>query len=322
MFRTLRSVSKVVVPNRSMGSIIFENFGAPATVLKANTASSGSAPKKGEVRVTVKSSDVTVDDLNAITGYAILSNKAGVAGSFAVGTVSSVGDGVKSHAANDNVVVVGNGVWADNVSVPASNAFKIPVLSTDESAGFSSVVSAVSILNKFPGSKAGDVVLVVNGAKGLGPAISQVGSSLGLKVVSFSEAEANDAGFIDKIKASGPVKYAVTGRSGKYIRNIFKVLQNSGTVVVYNGANESLSESEAVDVPMSAAIFNDLRIVGFNLKVEASQNPAAFGKSVAAAAELIANKKVSLKTKSYAWTEFVAATNDTKTTGLATSLKF
>jgi NADPH:quinone reductase-like Zn-dependent oxidoreductase len=254
-------------------------------------------------------------------GVSMHAESAGTAGSSAVGTVSAVGPNVSNIKVDDKVFVVGKGAWADAVVVDKASVFKIPSLSLEESANLGSLASAWTMLNTHANLGSGDLVLVCNGDSGLNAALTKVGNALGFKVKTVTENEINDAKFADSVKSSGTVKLAIFGKSGKYIRHVFKVMANGGTAVVYNGSLERTFDMEGVEVPMGAAIFNNISVAGFDLQTSA-KDTTAFQKAITETSNLISSKKISLDSKSFPWSDFQVAVDATKTAGVPSVLKF
>jgi NADPH:quinone reductase-like Zn-dependent oxidoreductase len=206
--------------------------------------------------------------------------------------------------------------------VKGTNAFKIPALSLEESVNLGSLTSAYIILNNYSKLNSGDVVLVCNGDSGLSSAISQVANAIGVKVKAVTESEINDSKFAETAKAAGSVKLAVIGKSGKYLRQIFKVLPSGGKAVVYQGSLERNADTEGLDIPMGAAIFSNISVESFNLRTAAVSDPSGFQTAVTETAKLISNKKIALSSKSFASGDFSGAIDAAKAAGVPSVLKF
>jgi trans-2-enoyl-CoA reductase len=247
----------------------------------------------------------------------------GIAGSTGVGSISSVGDGVSNLSYLDKVLVISSGVWADNVTVPATSVLKIPSkLSPEESANLPAYLSAYALLNNFADLKAGDIIIQSGGETAVGLAISQLGSSMGLKIVSATIAELEHAEFAKKVAAmEGKVKLTISNNSKKSVsKALLRVLSPGAALVLYNG-DVSPVESDGVDVPVGSVIFKANAIYGFDFNVWAQTSAEEVQKAMTAVAAQLDLKKITLKSKVYPQSEYLKAMAEVESTGAPVVIK-
>lgn len=213
-------------------------------------------------------------------------------------------------------------MWTDETVVSAANVTKIPKLSAEEAAVLPTFAAAWAILNNFATLKAGDVVVQTSANGAIGAAIAQVGKALGLKVVSISDADLTAADLASKLKEAGSIKLAVSGRSGRHISTLQRVVAKGGVTVSYNGVFESLQTIGSVQLPISNLIFSDTSVHGFDLNAWAATSPEAFRASVASVLGLVGDKKVTLKPAHvFSQAEYAKALEEVSKSGVSVALK-
>jgi len=276
---------------RGMSTIYYDKVGAPNEVLKLSTGDSSSCPALGEVKVNVKASQVTSEDLRMINGVSLISKKSsGIAGTTGVGVVTEVGVGCFNLNKNDSVFIIGgdSGVWSDSVCVPENNVVKIPS-SSDEFASISSFLSAWALLSI---AKSGDVVVQTSG--GSSPEISAVGKALNINVVTVNPADFSDE---KKLSVYGKVNLLITPSSQKPIPGVIKSLAQGGKIVIYNDHTAPIplsASASAVSIPVAQSIFSDVSIGGFDLTAWAANkdNKAKVELGVATVFNLLKGKLI------------------------------
>ena len=236
--------------------------------------------------------------------------------------MTGVSAGDSDFAVNDQVLIVGSGVWTDETVVSKATVTKIPNLSAEEAAVLPSFAAAWGILNNFVTLKSGDVVVQTNASSAIGGAISQIGKALGLKVVSISDADLASADLLAKLKEAGSFKLAVSGRSGRHIGTLQRVVAKGGVTVTYNGVFESLHATANAQLPISNLIFNNTSVQGFDLNTFATHSPEAFRAGVSSVLALVGEKKVNLKPAHvFSQAEYAKALEEVAKTGAAVALK-
>lgn len=236
--------------------------------------------------------------------------------------MTGVSAGDSDLAVNDQVLIVGAGVWTDETVVSKATVTKIPKLSAEEAAVLPTFAAAWGILNNFVTLKSGDVVVQTNPNSAIGGAISQVGKALGLKVVSISDADLTASDLLVKLKQAGSFKLAVSGRSGRHIGTLQRAVAKDGITVAYNGVFESLHATANVQLPISNLIFSNTAVHGFDLNAWATHSPEAFRASVSSVLALVNEKKVNLKPAHvFSQAEYSKALEEVSKSGATVALK-
>ena len=243
--------------------------------------------------------------------------RAGVAGSTGVGSISEVGAGVRSFSAKEKVLVVTTGAWANTVTVPATSVIKIPDnLSIEDGAALPAALSAYAILNNFVTLKAGDVVVQSGGDSAVGKAIAQMGAASGLKVVSATSAELDDAGFAKRVAAMGNVKLTISNTAKKNItKTLVRCLASDGSLVLYLGDGVIADEIDGIDVPVGSAIFKKNSIYGFEFNSWVHSDRKGVEKALAVVLDDLKSKKLILKSKSFPQSDYLKALSEVESTG-------
>lgn len=223
-----------------------------------------------------------------------MNNARGVAGTVAVGTVSKSAD--KRIADGATVLVSANGVWNDNVVVPASSVFSISSkLSAEQAGQVDLVASALAVLS---GAKEGDIVLIDEVNEALNAAISAVAKHLKIKVVHSEKGQA-------KVEN---VKIGVTSLVGEQFNSFAKQVSVGGTVVSVNSAPSPLASAAGVSSGVAAFIFNNKTIRGFDFSAWASHNSTEAARTINEASTLLSEGKISLAAvKTVAQTDFLSS---------------
>jgi mitochondrial enoyl-[acyl-carrier protein] reductase / trans-2-enoyl-CoA reductase len=251
-----------------------------------------------------------------------LRTSTGVAGSVACGVVSAVPSGERQFAVNDAVLVFGNGVWTDSAVVAEGGVRKLPNLPAEEAAALPNFLAAWALLHNYSKLAAGDVVIQCNGTSAIGAAVSQIGKSLGLKVVNISDADCTSAELAAKLKEAGKSKLVISGHSGKHLVPFQKALVHGGSMVVYNAVFQPLSASSDVASPISNVIFSDIGVHGFDLATWALSDAKGYTTALDAVLGLAKDKKVELKPAHvFAQSDYLKAIEEVTKSGAAVVLK-
>lgn len=290
-------ISNGFVKVRSMSSVTFVgSYGQPSTVLQYNpTSSVKSSAGVGEVKVTLKSSPVIVEDILAVQGISFQNSNSDVAGVTGAGVVSEVGPGVVESSVKDNVFVIGGrGTWTKDVIVSSRSIYKIPSLSSEQIAKLPSFLSAFGILSKFKDLKANDVVIQLNGDSDVGLAISELAKSRGVKVINVTVADLSDASSLTSKVGSSTIKYAVSGQGGKALTSLVRHSSPRAYVVTYNSGFYLSEEFGGFDGAVRSFIFQDITLSGFDLTAWAQNDKLAVQAALNDVTELISSKKINV----------------------------
>ncbi len=255
-----------------------------------------------------------------IRGQSLVNKNVGFGGLFGVGHVASIGTGVSNLNHNDSVIVVGDS-WTNQVTVPAKCAFKLPSnLSLDESVSISTFVCASGILKSLPNLKEGDTIFQTCGTTAVGMAMSQLGNQRGIKVNSIID---DDLMEIKKLKSLGKTTHAVAGAANtKIIHQLTKTLLPNGAVVFYHGVYQPVSSLLSIDLPVSAAIFNNISVRGFDLAAWMRDDWEGFSLSLQQIINLMEEKKLSLPSNSYHISDYRKAFEGVEAIAALSVIKF
>eukprot|EP01041_Mallomonas_annulata_P000875 gene875-1700_t len=290
---------------RRMSSLVFQTYGAPSSVLKVQPAAAVGSPASKEVKVSIKSLPILVEDILAVKGCSFQSSKLGVAGSTSVGIVAAVGDKVKSCANENSVFVVSDSCWAKDVIVPESSVFTIPKLSTVESTVLPATISAYGILSRFKTLQRGETVVQLNSDSDIGQAISQIGKDKGINIINATPADLSDPKqFMAKI---GSIKYAISGSPGKLSLSLLRTLSDNAILINYNSSTFLKEDFGGFDLPVGPFIFKNISIQGFNLSTWAKTDNEGFKDAIKNVVALIQAKKISLKSQIFPLAEYSKA---------------
>jgi NADPH:quinone reductase len=171
------------------------------------------SPRAGEVVVSIQATAVNFVDLLVVTGqYQFLPERPFSPGKLPVGLVSAVGTDVTGLKIGDRVLALAeHGGYAQKVSVPAAQCFKLPATMSSTDVAAMALVYDTSwfALRERGRLKPGDVVLVLGGSGGVGLAAIQLAKAMGARVLAGiatpNKADlARDAGADDIIALSEP----------------------------------------------------------------------------------------------------------------------
>jgi NADPH:quinone reductase-like Zn-dependent oxidoreductase len=236
--------------------------------------------------------------------------------------VTGLATGEGEFSNNDTVLVVGEGVWSDEVVVSKNSVVKVAGLSHEELAVLPAFAAAWGLLHNFVALKAGDVVVQTYGNSAIGSAVTQVGKAMGLKVVSLADSDVKGTNVAAKLQEAGAFKLALSGKSGKHLSSLQRHVARGGTTVVYNGVFEPLQSAADVQLPISHMIFSDSSVHGFDLQAWARAAPGEFKAALSSLSALAQDKKIALKAAhTFPQAEYLKAVEEVTQTGAAVVLK-
>jgi len=189
-----------------MRAVVVPRTGGPEVLVAEDRPTPDPGP--GQVRVDVAAAGVNFIDVYFRTGAYPMPTPF-VAGSEGAGVVSAVGSGVTDFKEGDHVawaMVPGAG-YAEQVIVPAAQAVPVPDGIDDETAGavlLQGLTAHYLTRSTYP-ARAGETALVHAAAGGVGLLLTQVLSSMGVRVIATTstpdkEALAREAGAAEVIR--------------------------------------------------------------------------------------------------------------------------
>lgn len=191
-----------------MRALVCSEYGPPENLSLQTLDDPVAGP--GEVVVDVKAAGINFPDVLSIAGkYQVKSPLPFVPGNEAAGIVSQAGDDVGSIAAGDKVVVtLRGGAFAGKCVVAAAACFPLPAR-LDFAQGAALAVTygtSYHALKQRANLQAGEVVLVLGAAGGVGSAAVEIAKSMGATVIA-AVSDAAKAEFAQQIGADEVVDY-------------------------------------------------------------------------------------------------------------------
>jgi NADPH:quinone reductase len=256
------------------------------------------APAPGEVRIAVHAASLNFPDLLTVQNkYQIKPALPFVPGSEFSGTVQAVGDGVRHVREGDAVAVIGvTGGFATHACVPASTVLPLPHgFDLDDAAAFAFTygTSHHALIDR-GALRAGETVLVLGAAGGVGSAAVQVAKAAGARVIA-AVSSADKAAFCTELGADMSIDL-----SHQDLRSALKAAQASPDVVL-DPVGGDLAEAAFRSIawrgrylvigfaagpipalPLNLALLKGASIVGVFWGDFARREPKAFAQGLAA----------------------------------------
>lgn len=191
-----------------MRALVCSEYGPPES-LSLQTLDDPVAGR-GEVVVDVRAAGINFPDVLSIAGkYQVKSATPFVPGNEAAGIVSQIGDDVGGFAVGDKVVVtLRGGAFAEKCVAAATACFPLPAgLGFEQGAAFAVTYgTSYHALKQCANLQAGESVLVLGAAGGVGSAAIDLAKCLGAKVIAVVS-DAAKAAFARQIGADEVVIY-------------------------------------------------------------------------------------------------------------------
>ena len=195
----------------------------------------------GQVVVDVKAAGLNFPDLLLIAGkYQMKPDTPFVPGSECSGVISAVGDGVKNWKVGDRVIAYTMlGAMAEQVLVPASNLIPLPEnMPFANGAGLTTTYATSHYaLKQRANLQAGEIVLVLGAAGGVGLATVELAKAAGAKVIAAASTDEKLA----LTKAHGADEFI--NYSNEDLRSRIKeITGGKGVDVIYDPVGGDLAE--------------------------------------------------------------------------------
>ncbi|MFF0818743.1 NADPH:quinone oxidoreductase family protein [Rhodococcus sp. NPDC003318] len=260
----------------------------------------------GEVLVGIEAASVNYPDvLIAADRYQVTVPTPFTAGSEFAGKVLAVGEGVENFTAGDAVMGSAfGGAFAEQIAVPASALYPVPDgLDMVHAAAFNVTYrTAYHSLTTFGEVKAGDWVVVLGAAGGVGTACIDVATRLGAKVIAAvstpERAEAcRELGAVETIVYDNEDLKArikeITGKGadvvvdpvgGAYSEQAFRAIAWGGRFVVVGFAQGDIPR-----IPLNLVLLKGAIVRGFEIRTLGTHLPEAVEKGRIEIERLVAN---------------------------------
>jgi NADPH:quinone reductase len=198
-------------------------------------------PAAGEVRIAVRAASLNFPDLLIVQNkYQVKPALPFVPGAEFSGTVEAVGDGVKHLRPGDPVAAIGaTGGFATHACVPAQQVVPLPPgFDLEDAAAFAFTYGTSHHALMDRGQlAAGETVLVLGAAGGVGTAAVQIAKAAGARVIAGVSSD-DKADLCRSIGADEAINYATED-----LRERLKVLTGGkGPDVVYDPVGDALAE--------------------------------------------------------------------------------
>jgi NADPH2:quinone reductase len=222
-----------------MKAIICNAFGPIDTLVLEDRPDPVAGP--GEVVIEVKAAGVNFPDGLTVRGeYQLKPDRPFTPGNELAGIVRSVGEGVTSPQPGDRVVALSPlGAFAEQVATPARQVMALPdTMDFNTAAGFTLVYgTSYHGLVDVAQLRAGETLLVLGAAGGVGLAAVEIGAALGARVIAAASSDEKLA----LARAHGAtllINYAKTE-----LKTELKRLVPHGVDVAYDPVGGSLTEA-------------------------------------------------------------------------------
>jgi NADPH:quinone reductase-like Zn-dependent oxidoreductase len=204
-------------------------------------------PGGGELLVRVRACSINYPDVLIIEDkYQLRPPRPFAPGSEIAGEVEAVGDGVQGWSAGDRVIAAtGFGGLVEKVIVPAKSAIPLPEERSFEEGSALLLTYATSIHALFDRGKlkAGQTLLVLGAAGGVGIAAVEIGKAVGARVVAAASS-AEKAAAAQNAGADEAVVYPTDDIDRKALAQIFKdAVGPAGADVIYDPVGGDYSEA-------------------------------------------------------------------------------
>jgi NADPH:quinone reductase len=278
-------------------AILCRQYGLPDTLTLEDQPSP--APGPGEVVVRVRAASLNFPDLLIIQNkYQLKPPLPFSPGSELAGVVERVGDGVSGMAPGDRVMAVtGYGAFAEQVKVDAGRLVPVPEGMDDETAAAFLLTYGTCdhALRDRGRLAAGETLLVLGAAGGVGIAAIEVGKALGARVVACASSE-------EKIAACREhgADATINSTSEDLRGAIKRITDDKGVDVVLDPVGGPQTElalrstawrgrllvvgfaaGEIPKIPLNLALLKGCSIAGVFWGEFARREPGAFAESVA-----------------------------------------
>jgi len=280
-----------------MKAVLCKQFGPPESLVIEDLPSPKAGP--GEVVVSVRAASLNFPDVLIIQNkYQFKPPLPFSPGSEMAGTVKEVGDGVKDVKPGDRVIAFTTfGAFAEEVKLEAARLVPIPEGMDFNSAAAFLLTYGTSdhALRDRGGLKAGETLLVLGAAGGVGLAAIEIGKAMGAKVLACASG-ADKLEVCAQHGADAGINYATEDLRGR----IKALTDGKGVDVVYDAVGGPYTEpalratawrgrllvvgfaaGDIPRIPLNLALLKGCSIVGVFWGDFARREPKAFAASIA-----------------------------------------
>ena len=199
-------------------------------------------PAAGQIRVAIKAASLNFPDLLIIQNkYQMKPPLPFVPGTEFAGVVDAVGEGVKGFKVGDAVAAfAGTGGFASHACIPAALAMPLPAgFAFEDAAAFicTYATSHHALLDR-AALKAGETVLILGAAGGVGTAAIQIAKAAGARVIAAASSDEKCARCVE-IGADATINYS----KGNLRDELKSLTEGKGPDVIYDPVGGDLAEA-------------------------------------------------------------------------------
>jgi NADPH2:quinone reductase len=280
-------------------------------------------PASGEILLDVHAAGINFPDILVVGGqYQVKTPLPFIPGNEAAGIVAGVGDGVSRFAIGDKVIaMLRGGAFAEKCAVDEELVFPLPEqLNFAQGAGFSVTYgTSYHALRQSAQLQAGETLLVLGGAGGVGTTAIEIGKAMGARVIAAASNDEKLA-FAKSVGADESINYSDTPLNDA----VKELTAGAGADVVYDPVGGQLAQlalratawhgrylvigfasGEIPKFPANMALLKEASIIGVWWGTWAAKNPQMQVQNLQEMAALIADGRLNPKvTETYTLDEF------------------
>jgi len=280
----------------------------------------------GEVLVKLHAAGINFPDILVIKGlYQVKIEPPFIPGNEAAGIVAAVGNGVRHYQVGDRVMIMPEGAaFAELCAVPVERVIPMPEsLDFEQAAGFTiTYATSYHALKQSANIKAGDTVLILGAAGGVGITAVEIAKAMGARVIAAASSD-EKLEFARAAGADETINYSTDS-----LRDQCKALTDGkGVDVVYDPVGGELAQQalramawhgrylvigfacgDIPDFPANIALLKEASIIGVWWGTWAARHPADSAQNMQELAVMLAKGELSPRvTESYPLEQFAAA---------------
>jgi len=307
-----------------MRALVCKEYGPPEKLVIEEQ--DDPVPREGEVLVDVKAAGINFPDVLMIGGtYQVKIPPPFVPGGETAGIIEAVGNGVTRLRPGDRVIAIPpGGGFAEKCVLAENLCFPLPdKLSFEQGAGFTiTYATSYHAFRQCTQLKAGETVLVLGAAGGVGITAVEIAKTLGARVIAAASSEeklqfAREAGADETINYSETllkdrVKELTGGKGvdvvydpvgGELAEQAYRALTWHGRYLVIGFASGDIPK-----FPINIALLKEASIIGVWWGTWASHNPADSLQNMAELAAMVDEGKLNPRvTESYPMARYTDA---------------
>ena len=310
-----------------MRALVCKEYGPPESLVLEDV--DDPVPGAGDIVVDVHAAGINFPDILVFAGkYQVRTEPPFIPGYEACGVVSELGDGVTRYDIGDKVILTPmGGGFAEKIAVPESQAFPLPnSMDVDQGAGFPiAYCTSYHALKECAGLHAGETLLVLGAAGGVGTTAVEIGKAMGARVIAAASTD-KKLEFAKSVGADETINYSDTP-----LKDAARSLTDGkGVDVVYDPVGGELAEQalrslawhgrhlvigfasgDIPKFPANLALLKEASIQGVFWGQWAALDPAAHLANLGEMVTMLDNGKLRPRiTETYALDDYVTAYSD------------